>query len=93
LLHHHTYDCEILPDRIDPQDAIPIELKAGGLLLFHSNLPHQTPSNNSPYRRRALQYHFRSSHNAIVSKEAYFKIFKEADGTPASCGAALQENF
>jgi len=93
LRHYHTFDCEIVPDRIDPGAAIPIELKAGGMLVFHSNLPHQTPANSSPDRRRALQYHFRSSSNAIISKEAYFDVFKESDGTPASCMAAVPENF
>lgn len=93
LRHHHTYDCEIVPDRFDPSSAVPIELKAGGLLLFHSNLPHQTPPNHSPDRRRAIQYHFRSAQNTVISKEAYFEVFKEADGTPASCEAAVPENF
>jgi ectoine hydroxylase-related dioxygenase (phytanoyl-CoA dioxygenase family) len=93
LRHHHTFDCEIVPGRIDPASSIPIELKAGGILIFHSNLPHQTPANTSHERRRALQYHFRSSSNAIISKEAYFNVFKESDGTPASCSAAVPENF
>ena len=93
LKHHHTFDCEILPDRLDRTEALPIELKAGGMLLFHSNLPHQTPVNNSSERRRALQYHYRSSQNSVISTEEYFKVFKEADGTPASCMAAVPENF
>jgi len=93
LRHHHTYDCEIVTGRIDPASSIPIELKAGGILIFHSNLPHQTPANISSDRRRALQYHYRSASNAIISKEAYFNVFKEADGTPASCEAAVPENF
>ncbi|QXD25505.1 phytanoyl-CoA dioxygenase family protein [Opitutia bacterium ISCC 51] len=93
LKHHHTFDCEILPDRFDRTEALPIELKAGGMLLFHSNLPHQTPVNNSSERRRALQYHYRSSQNSVISTEEYFKVFKEADGTPASCMAAVPENF
>lgn len=93
LRHHHTFDCEIIAGRIDPTSAIPIELQAGGLLIFHGNLPHQTPANTSPNRRRALQYHFRSTDNKIVSKEAHFKVFKEADGTPASCAAAVPDTF
>ena len=93
LKHHHTFDCEILPDRFDSTPAIPIELKAGGMLLFHSNLPHQTPVNNSSERRRALQYHYRSSDNKVITNEEYYNVFKEADGTPASCVAAVPENF
>jgi len=93
LRHHHTFDCEIVTGRIDPAAAQPIELKAGGILIFHGNLPHQTPENTSPDRRRALQYHYRSSSNPIISTEAYFKVFKESDGSPASCMAAVPENF
>lgn len=93
LKHYHTFDCEILPDRFDSTPAKPIELKAGGMLLFHSNLPHQTPVNNSSERRRALQYHYRSSDNKVITNEEYYKVFKEADGTPASCVAAIPENF
>ena len=93
LRHHHTFDCEIVPGRIDPASATPIELKAGGILLFHGNLPHQTPANTSSDRRRALQYHYRTSDNGIISKDEYFEVFKESDGTPASCMAAIPENF
>ena len=93
LRHHHTFDCEIVPGRIDPASATPIKLKAGGILIFHGNLPHKTPANTSPDRRRALQYHYRTSDNEIISKDEYFGIFKESDGTPASCMAAIPENF
>lgn len=93
MRHHHTFDCEIVSGRIDKSLAIPIELKAGGVLIFHSNLPHQTPANTSPDRRRALQYHFRSSGNTVISNEEYSKVFKESDGSPASCEAAKPDNF
>ena len=93
LRHHHTFDCEILPDRIDPSKAVPVELKAGGMLIFHSNLPHQTPANSSPLRRRALQYHYRQRENAIIPTEEFDSIFKEADWTPASCSAAQRFGF
>ncbi|MBT5168428.1 MAG: phytanoyl-CoA dioxygenase family protein [Opitutales bacterium] len=93
LRHHHTFDCEIVTGRIDPALAIPVELKSGGMLVFHGNLPHQTPVNSSSNCRRALQYHYRSTSNSVISKDAYYKVFKEADGTPASCKAALPELF
>jgi hypothetical protein len=88
LRHHYTHDCEILPDRIVPARAIPVELPAGGGMFFSGMLPHQTPPNKSPNRRRALQFHYRAEGSTIVEKEAYFKVFAEADGTPASCAAA-----
>lgn len=93
LRHHHTYDCEIMPDRIDLAQAVPIELKAGGALFFSSMLPHETPLNRSSQRRRAVQFHYRSADNKLIPKEKYYSIFKESDGTPATCAYALQKNF
>jgi phytanoyl-CoA hydroxylase len=93
LQHHHTFDCEIRPDRFDKSAAVPIELKAGGILIFHGNLPHQTPRNDSDHRRRALQFHYRRTDNEVISHEEYDRIFAEADGAPASCAAARRNGF
>lgn len=86
--HHHTFDCEIVPGGIDPSDAVPVELPPGGAMFFHGLLPHQTPPNTSPDRRRALQFHYRSASSRILSREEYDGVFVEEDGTPASCAAA-----
>ena len=93
LKHYHTSDCKILPDRFSTATAVPVCLRAGGIIFFHGNAPHFTPANTSPHRRRALQFHYRITSNQVVSQEAYHGIFKEADGTPASCSAAVPENF
>ena len=85
LKHHHTFDCEILPDRIDASNAVPVELKAGGAMYFSAMLPHQTPPNTSRFRRRALQFQYRATSTRRVSKEEFGRVFAEADGTPASC--------
>ncbi|MFT5367568.1 MAG: phytanoyl-CoA hydroxylase [Candidatus Latescibacterota bacterium] len=83
--HCHTIDCQIVPGRLDYSDAIPVELKAGGAMIFSSMLPHQTPPNSSAGRRRALQFQYRGESTRAVSKEEFGKVFVEADGTPASC--------
>jgi hypothetical protein len=57
-------------------------------MFFYGLLPHQTPPNRSPLRRRALQFHYRSAASKVVDEELYNSIFAEADGTPASCRAA-----
>ncbi len=88
LRHHHTIDCEIIPDRLDPSQAVPIELRAGGVLYFSALLPHQTPPNASSTRRRALQFQYRSINAYQVTAEEFGKVFAEADGTPASCALA-----
>jgi len=91
LKHYHTIDCEILPDRFDREDAVPIELKAGGAMFFSAMLPHQTPPNGSSERRRALQFQYRGVETVQVSKEEFGKAFAEADGTPASCALAHED--
>ena len=88
LRHHHTIDCEILPDRIDKGAAVPVPLKAGGVLFFSAMLPHQTPPNQSAGRRRALQFQYRGVSAKQVSAEAFGQAFAEADGAPASCALA-----
>lgn len=88
LRHHHTIDCEIMPDRLDVSKAVPIELQAGGALFFSALLPHQTPANASPARRRALQFQYRGAAAYQVSPQEFGKVFAEADGTPASCALA-----
>ncbi len=93
LKHKHTTDCEILPDRLESANVVPVPLEPGGILIFHSTLPHFTPPNTSDQRRRALQFHYRAVQNPIISREAFDRIFVEPDGKPASCHAAMQDNF
>ncbi len=90
LKHYHAQDCQILPDRLNPSEAVPVELPAGGAMFFSGLLPHQTPPNRSPVSRRAVQFHFRGVSTTSVEKPEYDRAFAEADGTPASCEAALQ---
>ncbi len=92
LKHYHDRDCEIIPDRLQNADAdsraVPIPLPPGGALFFSGLLPHQTPPNHSPERRRAVQWHYRAAHTVSIPRDEYDRVFCEADGTPASCAAA-----
>jgi len=88
MKHHHTFDCEIVEGRLDSAQAVPIPLPAGGGMVFYGMLPHFTPINSSPERRRALQFHFHGRDARAVEPEDYNVVFAEADGTPASCAAA-----
>jgi phytanoyl-CoA hydroxylase len=87
MKHFHGRDCEIVPQRVDEAQARAVPLPPGGAMLFYGMLPHQTPPNSSPDRRRALQFHYRSADSRIVAREEYDRIYAEADGTPASCAA------
>jgi phytanoyl-CoA hydroxylase len=93
LKHHHTSDCEIMTGRFDVSQAVPVPLRAGGIIFFHGNIPHQTPPNHSNQRRRALQFHYRAASNQNVARDIYDQIFCESDGTPASCAAAIPQNL
>lgn len=88
LRHFHGSVCEIVEGRLDTLKAVAVPVPAGGGLFFYGLLPHETPTNRSPHRRRALQFHFRSAESRVVDQEAYNSLFVEADGTPASCKAA-----
>jgi len=81
-------DCQIVHGRLDASRAVPVELPAGGGMFFHGLMPHETPPNRSPQRRRALQFHYHSATARALSHEEYARVYAEADGTPASCYAA-----
>ena len=87
LRHFHGRDCEVAEGQIDPADAVPVELPAGGAMFFQGLLPHETPPNQSSLRRRALQFHYRSATSRVVSRNEYDKAFADRNGQPASCAA------
>ena len=82
-----------MADRLDPSLAVPVELPPGGALLFYGMLPHQTPPNRSPDRRRALQFHYHAATATRLPAADYDRVYAEADGTPASCEAARQQGI
>ncbi|MCY4545561.1 MAG: phytanoyl-CoA dioxygenase family protein [Gemmatimonadetes bacterium] len=55
--------------------AIACVMKAGDALVFHGETYHYTPPNKSDRRRRALQYHYASTH-CRSSKDSPFKAFR-----------------
>ena len=55
--------------------AIACIMKAGDALVFHGETYHYTPPNKSDRRRRALQYHYASTHSRS-SKDSPFKSFR-----------------
>jgi phytanoyl-CoA hydroxylase len=92
LKHYHDRDCEIRPDRLQRAEietrTVPVPLPPGGGMFFSGLLPHQTPPNSSPDRRRAVQWHYRAATTQFISQDEYNRVFVETDGTPASCAAA-----
>ena len=89
-MHVHLEDCTIDEGCVDYAGAVPVELRAGGVLIFSPMLPHETKQNLSDERRRALQYFFRGAHTQILSREEYDRHFLDPDGMAATCHAAGQ---
>ena len=87
LLQSTEVGCTIAEGRIDKEMAQAIELRPGGAMVLSGLLPHFTPRNTSPNRRRSIQYHYRSFESEIVSKAEYNTLFREHDGTPAACSS------
>lgn len=97
LGHVRGRDCEIPLEKIDRARVRPVEIPAGGAMFFKGMLPHQTPPNTSPQRRRALQFHYRSRASELIPKEEYAQLFSEVDPAtgeccPASCAFAPKLN-
>jgi phytanoyl-CoA hydroxylase len=82
MKHFHGRDCEIVPQRVDESQALAVPLPPGGAMFFYGMLPHQTPPNSSPERRRALQFHYRSAISQLVPREEYDRIYAEGDARP-----------
>jgi phytanoyl-CoA hydroxylase len=57
-IHFKRRDWQICDTEIMGRKCVAAPLKPGGLLLFDGLLPHGTPTNHSPSRRRALQFHY-----------------------------------
>lgn len=58
IIHFKRRDWQICDTEIMGQPCVAVPLKPGGVLLFDGLLPHGTPTNHSPHRRKALQFHY-----------------------------------
>lgn len=75
-------DTEIL-DQSDAQCAA-VPLQPGGALFLNSLLPHGTPPNLSPERRRALQFHYAPTHAQETDPSQHLAVFG-SEGRNVSC--------
>lgn len=55
--------------------SVAAPLAPGGLLFFDGLLPHGTPHNASPHRRRAVQFHYAPAGVARTTEDARLEIF------------------
>jgi len=83
-LHFKRRDWQICDAEIMGLHPIAAPLRPGGLLLFDGLLPHGTPTNFSPHRRRAVQYHYRNESAQKTSTDDRLAIFG-SEGKDVSC--------
>jgi phytanoyl-CoA hydroxylase len=84
VVHFNRRDWQICDDQVQTHRAIAAPLKPGGVLLFNSYLQHGTPANDSPHRRRALQYVYVPSTAGRITPAERLAVFG-SDGKNVEC--------
>jgi phytanoyl-CoA hydroxylase len=83
-LHFKRRDWQICDKEMKGTQPVAVPLRPGGLLLFDGLMPHGTPSNFSPLRRRAVQFHYRNESAQKSTTEERLAIFG-SEGKNVSC--------
>ncbi len=84
ILHFQRRDWQICDNVIMGTKSVAVPLKPGGLLFFDGMLPHGTPHNSSPKRRRALQFHYLPEGVTKIGSEERLKNFG-GEGKNVTC--------
>ena len=84
ILHFQRRDWQICDNTILGTKSVAVPLKPGGILLFDGMLPHGTPHNSSPKRRRALQFHYAPVGTTKVPPEERLRNFG-GEGKNVTC--------
>lgn len=84
-IHHwKRRDWQICDTQVTGKPSLAVPLPPGGALFFDSLLPHGTPTNHSPHRRRAMQLHYAPANARPTSAEARMAIFG-TEGKDVTC--------
>lgn len=84
VIHFKRRDWQICDTNVNNARALAVPLEPGGCLLFHSLIHHGTPTNRSPLRRRAVQFHYCPQSASKSSQEARLAIFG-SEGKDVEC--------
>lgn len=84
IVHFNRRDWQICDNQIEGTPSVAAPLKPGGLLFFDGLLPHGTPHNSSPRRRRALQYHYAPADVEKAAAEERLRHFG-SEGRNVTC--------
>jgi len=70
---HIYYSLVTIPAK---EDVVPLPMEPGDALVFHGEVSHWTPPNNTKLPRRAIQYHYATSHAKITAPTPYWYYTK-----------------
>ncbi len=84
LIHFQRRDWQLCDEAVLGSESVAAPLPSGGLLLFDGKLPHGTPHNTSPQRRRALQFHYAPDDIHQAPPEVRLAAFG-SDGKNVTC--------
>jgi ectoine hydroxylase-related dioxygenase (phytanoyl-CoA dioxygenase family) len=84
IAHFQKRDWQICDGDVGTRGRVAVPLKPGGLLLFHSLLPHGTPRNATDGRRWAIQLHFHPEDAVFTEDEERLEVFG-AEGQGVEC--------
>lgn len=84
VAHFNRRDWQICDTDVIGRRCMAGPVKSGGCLVFNGLVPHGTPQNMSPKRRRALQFHYCPAGISRISTEERIKLFGE-EGRDVSC--------
>ncbi|MCX7381577.1 MAG: phytanoyl-CoA dioxygenase family protein [Alphaproteobacteria bacterium] len=86
--HVHENDfnlCRIVPEKLQAEQRVAVEMQPGDALIFHSMVHHFTAANTSNMRRRAVQYHYHQLGAVWGGVEEHRQLFHDAAGNYAGC--------
>ena len=73
--HFKRRDWQICDTDVAVPDSVTVPLDPGGCLFWHGLTHHGSPPNRSPYRRRALQYHYRPESAVALTAQERLAIY------------------
>lgn len=84
IIHFQRRDWQICDHQVLGTRSVAAPLAPGGVLFFDGLLPHGTPHNSSPKRRRALQFHYAPA-DATKTSEADRLAHFGSEGKNVTC--------
>ena len=84
IVHFKRRDFQICDTAANELAKAVVDMEAGDVLLFHSQLPHGTATNHTPLHRWALQYHYVGAGQQPADEQLRLAQFGE-EGKGAVC--------